>query len=524
MTTPHRLILIDAPPRSGGGLAAQMLAAHPATLLLDHPDCADWLKAAAAGETEADEAEAAKAEAEALFDFLLRDAASLLSAPGSRFETKGEAEEDAPPRLKSSVRALILRAPGLAGLRSEARALDPDAMLILVRRDPRGRMASMRKLGWTDEAARAELAASRPHLERELRRDPLVLGVSFEHLLSAPRRAGAKLRAFAGLDDQTIGGKNGYKGFFPDGITRRSTPISSDPLTAWRAWLTPREAEKALKAARWKQLDPACEAEPPVLPEGEDRPLILTGRGGGGTRLIGEMAKSAGITLGARLNASFDSLDYAELVYALALRRLGGADEHAGAAAALRDQAAKSLSRARPGPLGWGWKLPETLLILPDVLAAFPRARIVNLLRHPVTASLRRSHVTSRPDHAIGRAVLAAGYAAIGRPDADLAAEPEHVRNAVSWRFQMRTALDFAAEHDRPGRQLDLRYEDLVRAPAHAADRFAAFIGAEPGLIQPPEIDRARLTEIDREDPRIEEVWAICGEEAEALGYSREGY
>jgi hypothetical protein len=511
MTSPCRLILIDAPPRSGGGLAAQMLAAHPAALLLDHPDCADWLKARAAGEAEAD----------ALYDFLLRDARSLLSAPGSRFEA---GEEDAPPRLKPSVRALILRAPGLAALRDQARAVDPDALLLLVRRDPRGRMASLRKMGWTDEAIRPELAAYRPQEERELRRDPLTLAISFEHLISSPRRAGAQMRAFVGLEDQTVGGKSGYKGFFPDGITRRSTPISTDPLTAWRDWLSPREAEKALKAARWKQLDPACEAPPPALAESADKPIILTGRGGGGTRLIGEMAKAAGVSLGARLNASADSLDYVELIYALALRRLEGAEDHPGAAAALRDQAAKTLSRTRPGALGWGWKLPETLLILHDLISAFPRARIVNLMRHPVGACLRRSHVTSRPDHAIGRAVLAAGYAEIGRSDADLAAEPEHVRNAVSWRFQMRRLLDFNQAHDRPGRQLDLRYEDLVRAPAHAADRLAAFLGAPPGLVQPPQIDRDRLTAIDPEDPRIAEVWEICGETAEALGYSRDAF
>ena len=256
-------------------------------------------------------------------------------------------------------------------------------------------------------------------------------------------------------------------------------------------------------------------------------PVILLGRGGSGTRLLSDLALLNGVFLGNRLNASQDSVEWLEVLYPLALEAIvagvaPGSGRDAFWRARIRQQAAGILGAAGlTADSLWGWKLPETMLALPQVLRAFPHARVVHLVRHPVGSAFRRTHTTSRMDNPIGRAALPAAYRACGMDPAAIPGDPPCLHNAASWQFQVGGVLAVLQGIAGDGRVLHLRYEDVCVDPAGAQRGLARFLGlpAPSGTIAAG-IDLARAA-APATDDRVEQVWSICGRTAAALGYGR---
>ena len=259
-------------------------------------------------------------------------------------------------------------------------------------------------------------------------------------------------------------------------------------------------------------------------------PVVLLGRGGSGTRLLAQLALANGVFLGSDLNVSSDSEEWVETIYSLAIESLEpGIASHSERDAywrsRLHERAAAITARpALPVGASWGWKLPETMLAIAQVLRTFPAAKIVHLVRHPLTSSLRRTHLTSRNDNIIGRSVLRAAYRAFGRDRATIADDPEYVRNAVTWAFQVGCVLDvldeFAIGRDRA---LLLRYEDLCADPARSSTALAAFLGrsdAGDTTTLAASIDGMRTGSVAA-DERADLVWRICGPTAARIGYTR---
>ncbi|HEV2363482.1 MAG TPA: sulfotransferase [Caulobacteraceae bacterium] len=250
-------------------------------------------------------------------------------------------------------------------------------------------------------------------------------------------------------------------------------------------------------------------------------PVVLLGRGGSGTRLLSALAAESGLFIGNRVSDTGDSLEWVDVIYAAAIEWLSGTPDGSWPDR-LRAVAAAMLVEAgrRPHDL-WGWKLPETVLALPAVRQAFPRARYVHLIRHPLASAFRRSHLTSRTDNAVGRAVLARAYAEAGRDAALVESDPEWLRNAITWRLHMDLALDALAEVD-PARVLTIRFEDLVGAPAAAQARFRALLQLPQGASDPlAGFDAARAASTQGTEADADCVWRICAPAARRLGYER---
>jgi hypothetical protein len=101
-----------------------------------------------------------------------------------------------------------------------------------------------------------------------------------------------------------------------------------------------------------------------------ETPVNLVGKGGGGTRLLSQLAIDAGLNMGPNLNISLDSLDLVAAVYPAVMDKIGreplGAT-HPGIIPSLHT-AAKKIWNAIPaentGP--WGFKLPENIFLLPE--------------------------------------------------------------------------------------------------------------------------------------------------------------
>ena len=258
--------------------------------------------------------------------------------------------------------------------------------------------------------------------------------------------------------------------------------------------------------------------------ERADDAILLTERGGSGTRLLGEIASSVGVFIGNDLNASSDSLECQVAVKEMARQKLSSADGIEAAALerwrrTLRELAAAIRSRgawAPPGP--WGWKLPELMFVLPETRAIFPGARVIHLVRHPVDLSLRRTHGTSRMDNPMGSVALPAAYRALGLDPVLIERHRRYMHNAVAWQHQVSTVVGWARGQLPKDRYLELRYEDVCADTAAAQGAVARFVGGVPES-PPPMVDPARMRRYEPSDERISQVWTICGATAGQLGY-----
>jgi hypothetical protein len=260
----------------------------------------------------------------------------------------------------------------------------------------------------------------------------------------------------------------------------------------------------------------------------ESEPVILLGRGGSGTRILSQLALANGVFIGNELNESQDSVEWVDAIYDLAVECIGsgvvaGSARDAHWRRRLREQACEILEKAGRSPAGlWGWKLPETMLALPQIMRAFPRARIIHLVRHPVTSALRRTHVTSRMDNRVGCTALPASYKACGFDPGVIARDAAYLHNAASWKFQLGSVLGVLDAPESSTNVLQLRYEDVCAMPREGLDKVATFLGrTPPPAAAEPVIEWDRTDESLDADERADRIWSICGPTASRLGYRR---
>ncbi len=250
-------------------------------------------------------------------------------------------------------------------------------------------------------------------------------------------------------------------------------------------------------------------------------PIILTGRGQSGTRLLSQFAQHSGVFLGKMLKWTDDSRAWIPLIYRLAKET---AKQELPSGNAHRDEihaeAQKFLAGVSPDT-PWGWKLPETMLVLPLFVDAFPEAKVVHMVRHPVGILRHGEHVTTMADHQVGRAVLKAAYAYCGRDVSLFETDERHFRHACSWRYQVERIMAYGRTLDS-SRYLEVCFEDLCRDPDGGGQRIASFIGV-PYKKWEPEIDPHRIkTRVEPDHPMAKVVWDICGKTATELGYTQE--
>lgn len=287
----------------------------------------------------------------------------------------------------------------------------------------------------------------------------------------------------------------------------RERPLDQSSVGRWRRQLHAEE----IRSLGTDQIHPPLHSSQPA------DPIILTGRGGSGTRLLAEAVISQGVDLGSHLNPSSDSIQWADLLYEMSLGFLRDINEPwSGSWADELRHRASCLSAQRPLSKPWGFKLPEVMLVAEPLLQAWPGSTIVHLIRHPLDTCLRRTHMTSRTSNPVGKALLAEAYRVLGRrrsPDDD----PPHLRNAVSWWYQIQEIHRVRNEY--PARFLELRYEDLCDHPQATTHRLMQALGLPSRPFSLP-VDPLRRRRWQAGDERVAEVWALCGPLAEASGYS----
>ncbi len=255
-----------------------------------------------------------------------------------------------------------------------------------------------------------------------------------------------------------------------------------------------------------------------------DSPIILTGRGGSGTRMLSKAVAGAGVFLGNKINQTQDSVEWVDLLYAMAVELL----EHGHDDQELLQRWRQRLRHRAREILGvgewdqiqrWGWKLPETMIVARPVLDIFPAARLVHLVRHPITCSFRRTHMTSRISNHVGGALLRAAYddarLELGDPNRrDIVSD-----NAVSWRYQVGRVAAVCGDPSLRDRCLQVRYEDICDDWPRVADNISNFLGSPPTALKSPTPDRARMASWNWSLWEATWVWSLCGQVAERFGY-----
>ena len=322
----------------------------------------------------------------------------------------------------------------------------------------------------------------------ELVADPAVI-VRLCHNLGFPR---SEVKPLAGISPS---------------LCFRERPLDQAGVGRWQRQLHSDELAKfRLAPSVQKSLD-SPEASPP---------LILTGRGGSGTRLLADALRGQGVDLGARLNPSSDSIHWADLLYEMVLSSLQGhCSPWSGSWSEELRHRARCLSLGRLSAKPWGFKLPEAMLVLNTLLQTWPRSTVVHLVRHPLDTCLRRTHMTSRTSNPVGKALLEQAYRTLERPQRP-DDDPPHLRNAVSWWYQLQE-IQRVREHF-PGRVIEIRYEDLCDCPQETINALMQALGSQSRPVGLP-VDSSRRRRWNAGDERIGEVWALCGPLAETYGY-----
>jgi sulfotransferase family protein len=254
-------------------------------------------------------------------------------------------------------------------------------------------------------------------------------------------------------------------------------------------------------------------------------PVLLTGRGGSGTRLLSQLAEEIGIFIGNRVNETGDSMEWVDLIYRIAEEAVDSLELPSGSRwrreIRARANRIEYLALPRQSRL-WGLKLPEIMLVLPLLVDAFPQAKVVHLTRHPVSSSLRRTHVTSMLANPLGAAVLPAAYRYSKREVGSIATDEEYLHNACSWNFQVARVTRYAREALDRESYLEISYEALCTEPSRVVALVRSFLGCPGGGATSIAVEPSRTGSWDADDPRVDMIWDICGETAAFLGYTPE--
>lgn len=497
-----QLVLVSGPPRAGLNLIASQLARHPRSRLLESSGIAlNWLEKAVAESSFGDDledqlirpdSEGAGGEANDGFTHIIVVCPQLLIDPGL------------PNRLANSDLAtrchvVIVERYQADGICSLARFphLQPHLP------DP-----------WRDRLKFLTAATALWELARKQSREISKLGLPvkqiwYERFVNAPESTLREVWEYLELPLITDGAKpNSLPGISPS-LCFRERPVDSSAVGRFLRQLSPTEVKMISPSEiRWElESTPAASSTPP---------LIATGRGGSGTRLLSEVLLAQGVHLGDQLNPTGDSVQWADILYEMALAKLNGHDQPWSGTwkTELKHRADwlyGSVSPSQP----WGFKLPEAMLVCEQLLKYWPGARMIHLVRHPLDTCLRRTHMTSRTSNPIGLATLRTAYHSLG-----LAQDPEleesYRRNAVSWWYQLDLIQRQKALY--PDRVFELRYEDLCDSPQKTADELADSLGLTRKLVS-LDVDGKRRRHWEHGDSRIAEVWGICGPIAESYGY-----
>ena len=198
-------------------------------------------------------------------------------------------------------------------------------------------------------------------------------------------------------------------------------------------------------------------------------PVIVFNKSHSGSRMLAQLLHTAGLSMGAHLNESWDSLDILELVEYLVthyypdyspLWDLNRAPDTK-LVTLIQQVFQRHLEGIKPAQ-HWGWKLCETAYILPVLDYCFPSAQFVHLIRDGRDVAFCDHKA---PDSPFWRKVyfntdLIRSYAGLSLTPANYRRQ-SYIYNALHWVNSVATGHYYGAMLRE--RYLVVRYEDLCK-------------------------------------------------------------
>ncbi len=208
-----------------------------------------------------------------------------------------------------------------------------------------------------------------------------------------------------------------------------------------------------------------------------ESPVILISRGGSGSRLCSLLAQDAGIFLGNDIAETGDSLEFVSAVYQgmVAKHHCYTARQQEQIVPRLRQTAMKVL-QAIPEDVIWGFKLPESIFLLPELRRAFPKARYIHFLRDPLTTTLRRTHMTARLDNHIGRISLPLAYDYLQRSRKQLLLDSPALHMAYTTIHQL-ACVDEHVKNISSNNYFEVRYEEVLSDAELQVEKMCRWLG-----------------------------------------------
>ncbi len=209
-----------------------------------------------------------------------------------------------------------------------------------------------------------------------------------------------------------------------------------------------------------------------------ESPVVLLAQGGSGSRLLSLLATDSGMFIGNDVNLSGDCLDMRMAIYQGVIEKFmcQATWQKELTVPRLRYAAAAMLEKSERRSF-WGFKLPESMFLVPEINRAFPRARYVQLIRDPLTTCVRRTHMTARLDNHIGRVTLPLAYRYCGFHPARILHDSPAVHMAYNVRHQIETVMSYCRS-SFAGRYWEVRFENVLEKPLETLDTFAGCLDA----------------------------------------------
>ena len=239
-------------------------------------------------------------------------------------------------------------------------------------------------------------------------------------------------------------------------------------------------------------------AVPNEIIECLDKPFILIGKGGGGSRLLSRMVQDCGVSLGCDVSLSGDSMEMVVAIYQAVIHRYKCSAQWQRdlSIPKLRLAAARMLMQLRPSQRQcWGFKLPESVFVLSEIAAAFPKAVYVIMTRDPLATCLRRTHMTARLDNEIGRLTLPAAYDWKKVPRESILNDPPVIHMAYSITHQWGLVKDFLQSHNITSGIYFCSFEKILADPLKELNGLSRWIGLSVSSFDlMKDVDPARAT------------------------------
>lgn len=194
------------------------------------------------------------------------------------------------------------------------------------------------------------------------------------------------------------------------------------------------------------------------------KPIAIGAIGGSGSRVLAKIIQASGVSIGSNLNPSLDNLEFTARFKTLDVLDLPDREF----LSRLKDfEAISRADMVQAGHKRWGWKEPNTHVVIERILEAYPSLRYVHLLRNAFDMAFSGNQNQPR----------LWGPAYLGRPISD----PPPPAEILAYFCEVHRRISkLASQPHNKDRILFIEYEAICDDPKSEITRLLDFLDLKP--------------------------------------------